>query len=133
MSEILSVEIVFRLGPTMKVYLNEIYDLTIDTVPATEIDFSKIPAQPQKCKSVSFKIKECENREIWSFERKATINYFDWILISGNVKQIRFNLQNYRKRTFTVPWKAGSLNNNEYQSNEILGSGDLAIHIETKD
>lgn len=133
MSEILSVEIIFRSGPSMKVFLNEIYDLMIDAVPIAEVDFSQIPAQPQKCKSISFKIKECENRKIWSFERKATMNYFDWIMNSQNVKTIRFNLQNYQKRTFMVPWETGPMNSNAYQSSSVISNGDLAIHIEEPD
>ena len=94
MSDILSVEIVFKAGPTMKLYCNDMYGFEIDLVPIAEIDYSKAWKKPKECKRVSFNIKDYENRKIWSFTHKATIDYFDWILYSGNIREIKINLQN---------------------------------------
>jgi len=131
--KILSIEIVFRLGPTMKVYTNEIYDLRIDSIPVEDIDFSQEKKKHRICKTISFKIKECENRRIWSFEQKSTVNYFDWILSSGNISEIKINLQNYQKQIFSVPWQPNLMNGNKYQSGKILNNGDLSICIEKAD
>ena len=133
MSDILSVEIVFKAGPTMKLYCNDMYGFEIDSVPIAEIDYSKAWKKPKECKRVSFNIKGYENRKIWSFTHKATIDYFDWILYSGNIRDIKINLQNYQKRIFSVPWKNGHMDDNEYQSGEILANGDLRICIENPD
>lgn len=129
MNEILSVEIIFRAGPTMKLFLNEIYDFNINSVPIVEVDLFQINTEKHKCESVSFKVKECEDRPIWSFELKATMNYFDWIMQSGTVKSIKFNLQGYQKRTLTIPFNPGPMGSNKYQCSEILENGDLSISI----
>lgn len=129
MGDILSVEIVFKTGPTMKVYFSEMYGFEIDSVPVSEINFSEAWGKRKECRKATFNIKSCENRPIWSFVHKTTVDYFDWILYSKNIREIRINLQNYQKRIFALPWKSRPLGRNEYQAGEILGNGDLRIRI----
>lgn len=131
--DILSVEIIFKVGPNMKVYINDMYGLEIDSIPASDIDFSEEWEKPKQCKKASFNIKNYENRPIWSFVNKTTVDYFDWVVYSKNIREIRINLQNYQKRFFSVPWKPDSRGRNEYQFGEILDNGDLKICIENTD